>query len=162
MDHEESATAEAGEILDRVGFDPATSVLTRRQAEVLVMRERGFTQTAIAEALGTSRPNVANIEATAAENVEKAEETVRFVRAMGAPVQVSIPAGIDIYDVPDEVYEACNRADIKVSYSAPELMREVLDEASAVVSGRTVEAPLAVSVDEDGDLLIRRADRDRE
>ena len=151
--------AEAREILDRVGFDPAGSVLTRRQAEVLVLRSRGYTQTAIAEELGTSRPNVSNIESTATENVDKAEETLRVVQAIRAPVRVSIPAGIDIYEVPGEVYEACNRADIKVQYSAPELMKRVLEEARDVVSGRTVEAALTVSVDQDGGVQVRRATR---
>lgn len=155
MNSENDARSDAREFLDRVGFDPTRSVLTQRQAEILVLRKRGYTQPEIAEEGGTSRANVANIEASARENVEKAKETTRVVRAMDAPVQVAIPAGTDIYDVPDMVYDACNEADIKVPYSAPTLMKQILDEAEDVVSERTIEASLIVSVDTEGAVLIR-------
>jgi len=162
MTGEHNGRSEARELLERVGFDSSATVLTRTQAEVLVLRERGYTQDEIADVLGSSRPNVANIEGRATQNVENAEETVRVIRAIRAPVRVEIPTGTDLYDVPDEVYDACNRADVKVAYSAPELMKRILDEAQDVVSGRTIDAPLTVSVDGSGEVLIRRENRQSE
>jgi len=162
MSGERNGMSEALNLLEQVGFDASGNLLTRTQAEVLVLRQRGYTQDEIADLLDSSRPNVANIEARARENIEKAEETVRVTRAIRAPVQVSIPAGTDLYAVPDEVYDACNRADIKVTYSAPELMKRILDEAQHVVSGRTIDAPLTVSVDGSGEVLIRRENRQSE
>lgn len=156
MSEDDPSPPAAAAILDRVGFDPAESVLTTRQAEVLVLRKRGLAQAAIADRLGTSRANVANVEASARDNVAKAEATVRFVAAIDAPVQVSIPAETDIYDVPEAVYDACNAEDIKVSYSAPELQRRVLEEAGDVIAGRSIQAPLLVSVTLEGDVQIRR------
>src|SRR6056297_1510835 len=94
----------ADDILSQTRFDPATSVLTRRQAAVLALRERGLKQRAIAERLDTSRANVAGIEASARANVERARETVAFVDALEAPVRVIVPAGTDLYDVPQRVY----------------------------------------------------------
>lgn len=143
-------------LLDEVGFDPERNILTKRQAEVLVLRDRGIPQQAIADELETSRANVANIEASARSNIDRAEETLRFVEAIQAPVQVAILAGSDIYDVPDAVYAACDEADIKVDHSAPDLMKRVLDANAAVVSGRTVETPLSVIVKADGEVLVRR------
>lgn len=148
--------------LDRIGFDPEESVLTQRQAEVFVLRERGYSQSSIADHLGTSRPNVANIEASARNNIQKAKETLRIVEATKAPVRISIAAGTDVYDVPDEVFAACDEADIKAAYSAPELMKRILDEAEDSVHGRTVEAPLTVSVSRDGELAIQRVNRSEE
>jgi hypothetical protein len=153
--------ADASALLAAIGFDPEESALTERQAQVLLLRERGRTQTAIAEMLGTSRANVANVEASARANVAKARETLRVVRAMEAPVRVPIPAGADIYEVPETVYEACNEADIKVAYSAPELVRRLLDDAESVVDGRTIEVSLTLHVTEDGEVVVRRTDRDR-
>ena len=57
-------------VLTRVGFDPETNVLTRRQAEVLALRERGLKQADIADYLGTSRANVSSVEASAREDDE--------------------------------------------------------------------------------------------
>ena len=155
-DDDDADAPDARAFLERFGFDAKRSVLTRRQAEILVLRDRGYSQAAIADRLGTSRANVANIEASGRENVQKARETVRFVEAMKAPVRVPIHPGTDIYDVPDEVFDACNEADIKVAHTAPDLMKRLLDEAAEAIRDRTVETPLTVSVNADGEILIRQ------
>ncbi|MEZ3116834.1 Tfx family DNA-binding protein [Halobaculum sp. MBLA0147] len=148
----------AAELLSRAGFDSDGNVLTRRQAEVLALRERGLRQADIAERLGTSRANVSSVEASARENVEKARETVAFAETVAAPVRVEVPAGSDLYDVPDQVYDACDEADLKVSYSAPDLMKLVSDAAGDAVAGRRVDADLLVGVRSDGSVRVRRAD----
>jgi Tfx family DNA-binding protein len=142
-------------LLDRVGFDADGSVLTRRQAEVLALRERGRSQADIAERLGTSRANVSSVETSARANVEKARETVAFAEALRAPVQVAVEPGTDLYDVPDLVYDACDEAGVKVPHSAPELMKLVSDAGGDGVGGREVRAPLLVGVTSDGQMRVR-------
>jgi len=143
-------------LLDRVGFDPAESVLTRRQAEVLALRQRGAAQSAIADLLGTSRANVSSVEASARSNVEKARETVAFADALKAPVQIEVDPGTDLYDVPQRVYDACDEAGVKVSYTAPDLMKIVSDAAGDAVTGREVRTPLLVGVTGDGSVRVRK------
>ncbi|WP_254545442.1 Tfx family DNA-binding protein [Halomarina pelagica] len=147
--------ADAATILERVGFDPERSVLTRRQAEVLCLRERGLPQAEIAEWLGTSRANVSSIEASARENIAKAGETVAFAEALRAPVQVAIESGTDLYDVPSRVYSACDEVGVKVSYAAPELMKLVSDAAGDAVRGREVRRDILVGVTSDGTVRVR-------
>jgi hypothetical protein len=146
---------DAPDILSRAGFDPETSVLTRRQAEVLALRERGLAQATIAEWLGTSRANVSSIEASARENVAKAHETVAFAEALRAPVRVEVGEGTDLYDVPQRVYSACDEAGVKVNYAAPELMKLVADAAGDAVRGREVRRDLLVGVTSDGAVRVR-------
>jgi hypothetical protein len=148
---------DADEILERVGFDPDESVLTRRQAEVLAFRERGVRQAAIAERLGTSRANVASVESSARTNVEKARETIAFVEALSAPVRVTVPEGTDLYDVPKLVYDACDEAGVKVTRTAPDLMKLVSDEAGSAVRGREVRESLLVGVTSEGTVRVRRS-----
>lgn len=143
--------------LAEVGFVAEESVLTRRQAEVLVLRERGYKQADIAEQLGTSRANVSSIEASARENIEKARETVRFAELVSPPVHVEIPAGTDLYTVPERVFEACDDVDVKVNHSAPELMRIISDEAEDAVENRLVRGRLFVNVTADGTVWVREA-----
>lgn len=145
-------------LLDRLGFEAGTNVLTRRQATVLALRERGVSQAAIASRLGTSRANVANVEASARSNVEKAREAVAFADALRAPAQVTIEAGTDIYDVPDAVYAAADDADVTVEYGAPALMKAVVDEVDEAIQDRVVTVPLVVSVGRDGLVTVRRSD----
>lgn len=147
---------EVAALLDDVGFDAETSVLTERQAQVLALRERDESQADIADALGTSRANVSSIESSARENLEKAHETVEFAEALRAPVRVNVPAGTDLYDVPQLVYEACDEQGVKVGYTAPDLMKVVSDAAGSAVSGREVAASLLVGVTADGTVRVRR------
>lgn len=144
-------------LLDRVGFDEDESVLTRRQAEVLALRERDVAQAKIADLLGTSRANVSSVESSARANVERARETVAFAEALKAPVQVSVEPNTDLYDVPQRVYDACDDAGVKVDLTAPELMKIVSDAAGDAVSGREVKTTLLVGVGPDGSVRVRRS-----
>jgi Tfx family DNA-binding protein len=146
---------DADELLDRAGFEAADSVLTRRQAEVLALREQGVAQADIAESLGTSRANVSSVEASARDNVAKARETVAFAEALSAPVQLTVQAGTDLYDVPNMVYSACDDAGVKVNRTAPELMKLVGDDAGDAVHGREVRRDITVSVTSDGTVRVR-------
>ncbi|GAB3667928.1 Tfx family DNA-binding protein [Halopiger thermotolerans] len=143
------------ELLEEIGFDPDSSVLTYRQAQVLALRERGISQADIADALGTSRANVSSIESSARENLEKARETVAFAEALRAPVRVRVPEGTDLYDVPDLVYEACDEVGVKVDYTAPDLMKVVSDAAGSAVTGREVSTPLIIGVTSSGMVRVR-------
>ncbi|QLG60664.1 Tfx family DNA-binding protein [Halorarum salinum] len=146
------------ELLDSVGFDPERSVLTRRQAEVLALRERGTRQADIAALLGTSRANVSSVEASARENVAKARETVAFAEALAAPVRVEVETGADLYDVPQRVYDACDAAGVKVNHTAPDLMKLVSDEAGDAVQGRKVVVPILVGVTSGGSVRVRQSE----
>ena len=69
---EDGASLDVAALLDRIGFDPETNVLTQRQAEVLALREHGLRQRDIADRLVPSRANVSNIESSARENLQNA------------------------------------------------------------------------------------------
>ncbi|RXK50535.1 Tfx family DNA-binding protein [Halorientalis pallida] len=143
-------------ILDRAGFDPAANVLTRRQAEVLALRERGLAQAEIAELLGTSRANVSSVESSARDNVSKARETIAFAETLRAPVQITVEQGTDLYDVPARVFAECDEVGVKVNHTAPELMKRISDEAGDAVVGRNVERRLFVGVTSDGAVRVRQ------
>ena len=143
------------ELLAELGFDETESVFTRRQAEVLALRERDVPQRAIADELGTSRANVSSVEASARNNVERAHETMAFAEALRAPVRVAVDAGTDLYDVPSRVFSACDEAGVKVNRTAPELMKLVGDAAGDAVVGREVKRDLIVSVTSDGQVRVR-------
>lgn len=150
-------TPDVDALLDQTGFDPETSVLTRRQAEVLLLRERGVRQSTIADLLGTSRANVSSIESSARTNVEKARETVGFAEALSAPVRIDVTGGTDLYDVPKLVYDACDAAGVKVNHTAPELMKTVSDEAGDAVRGREVREDVLIGVTSEGAVRVRRS-----
>ena len=136
-------------------LDPEGTFLTERQAEVLVLRERGLTQAAIVDRLGTTRENVSGLESRARDNIEKARNTVEFAELLLAPIQVELPAGTDLYEAPDRVFEACDDADIKVTQNAPELMKSISDAAGSAIEGRQVKTSVLVSVTSNGRVRVR-------
>jgi Tfx family DNA-binding protein len=146
----------ADALLDRTGFDADESVLTRRQAEVLALRERGLTQATVGERLGTSRANVSAVERAARENVSRARETAAFADALAAPVKVAVEAGDDLYDVPSRVYDAADTADVKVDQTTTDLRRTVATAAAGGVDGGRVREPLLVCVTDEGTVRVRR------
>jgi Tfx family DNA-binding protein len=158
MTENENRHTDADALLEGVGFDAESSILTRRQAEVLALREHGAAQADIAARLGTSRANVSSVEASARANIEKARETVAFAETLRAPVRIPIERGTDLYDVPSLVYDACDEAGVKVNHTAPELMKIVGDGAGDAVAGREVKAPLHVGVTSEGAVRVRRSE----
>jgi Tfx family DNA-binding protein len=143
-------------ILSSAGFDEDAAVLTRRQAEVLALRERGASQAEIADLLGTSRANVSGVESAARDNVDRARETVAVAAALAAPVQVTVEADTDLYDVPEAVYSACDESGVKVAHTGADLLNVLSETVPGAVEERTVVAPLTVSVGADGEVHVRR------
>lgn len=144
-------------VLREVRFDAERTLLTRRQAEVLVLREQGLKQATIADRLGTTRENVTGIESRARENIEKARETVSFMEMLAAPVRVEVPEGTDLYAAPGLVFDACDEAGVKVTHNAPDLMKLISDAAGEAVEGRQVRTTLFVNVTSDGTVRVRKA-----
>lgn len=155
-DPDEPSLPDVDALLAEVGFDAAESVLTRRQAEVLALRERGAAQADIAAELGTSRANISSVESSARDNIARARETVSFAEALRAPVRVTIEVGEDLYDVPNRVYTACDEAGVKVTHTAPELMKLVSADAGDAVQGRRVRREITVAVTNEGRVDVRR------
>lgn len=145
-------------LLEQAGFDPERSVLTRRQAEVLALREREVSQADIADRLGTSRANVAGIEASARENVRKARGTVELVDSLRAPVRLTVEPGTDVYEIPDRIYRAADEADVKVTLSAVGVIETLTESAREALDSRQLVRPVQVTVSADGEVRIRPAD----
>lgn len=156
MGKSEQHDAEAvDELLAEAGFDADENVLTRRQAQVLALRERQLSQEEIANILGTTRANISSIEASARRNVHRAGETVAVAATLQAPVRVRIATGTDLFDVPDAVFRACDDAGTKVASPSAELVRAIREDAPQAIEGDVVIRPLLIAVDGEGSITIR-------
>lgn len=154
--HEPVDPEDVAELLERAGFDPEHCVLTRRQAEVLALRERDVSQREIAATLGTSRANISSIEASARRNVRKARETVEVADALRPPLRIAIDDGTDLYAIPDLIYDACDEADTKVAHASAEIVQLVREGAGPAVADQTVVEPFRIRVAPDGSIAVDR------
>lgn len=134
--------------------EPASTVLTARQVEVLELREAGLTQQAIADQLGTTASNVSAVERAARENVEKARQTLELMRTIRSPARFSIAAGMTFDDLVQEIYDRGDETGIKLAYSRPELYAHLYEKLSEHTSENQLEAPVTIGLTDDGDVNV--------
>lgn len=153
-DPEANIPPEVRSLLDNLDLEADESFLTRRQALVLAMRERGLAQAVIADHLGCSRANVSNIERSARDNIEKARATLAYAQVLAAPVRVQLPADLPMHEAPERVYAACDEAGVKVQYGAPELIRMIAASVDGADDRGSLPEDVVVTVTGDGEIHV--------
>lgn len=138
--------------------DPSATVLTERQVEVLAMREAGHTQAEIAETLGTSVANVSAVERAARENIDSARQTIELVRLLEARTRVTVPAGTDLRQLVDRLYEAADDAEVRVAHTDPELTGLLHERLGDRLDGRQLTAPVEVGLTGEGSVVVFATD----
>ncbi|AFC98932.1 DNA-binding protein, Tfx family [Methanocella conradii HZ254] len=128
--------------------------LTDKQIEILRMKKKGMSQADIARALKTTRGNICIIENTALKNIEKAKNTIKFYRAMEAPIWLTIPGGTDLYDIPEIIFKAADKKRIKIAMDSAMVIVKLKTEAADRIRGRLTNDDIDISVDEHGNLTI--------
>lgn len=135
-----------------------TTALTDRQVEVLELRERGYTQKEVAEALGTTDANVSAVERAAEDNVEKARRTLELVRTLRAPVQFTVPSGTSFDTLVDEVYARGDDAGVKVAHCRPELYAHLYGMLEGHSSRNHLDTSVEIGLTESGEAKVFTAD----
>jgi Tfx family DNA-binding protein len=134
--------------------DEKDMLLTPRQIEVLRMKKKGMTQADIARKMKTTRGNICIIESTAMKNIEKARNTVKFYRAMEAPVWITVAPGTDLYDVAPMIFKEADRKKIKIAIDSAMIVVKLKTEAQDRIQHRVTVGEIDVSVDEQGNVNV--------
>lgn len=134
--------------------DEKNMFLTDKQIEILRMKKKGMSQADIARELNTTRGNICIIENTALKNIEKAKNTIKFYKAMEAPIWLTIPGGTDLYDIPEKIFKVADKKRIKISVDSAMVVVKLKTEAQDRIHGRLTTDDIDLSVDEHGNLLI--------
>ncbi len=128
--------------------------LTDKQIEILKLKKKGMTQADIARSLKTTRGNICIIENTALKNIEKAKNTIKFYRAMEAPIWLTIPGGTDLYDIPEKIFKAADKKRIKISVDSAMVIVKLKTEVPDRINGRLTNDDIDISVDDHGNVTI--------
>lgn len=140
------------------GADPSETFLTERQAEILELRHEGLTQREIADRLDTSVPNISAIERAARDNVERARRTVELAERIETDVWVEQDAGAHLRDIVDGIYAAGDEADVKITFSDPELAAYLHVDLSDRLEGRRLTGPVEIGITPDGGVVTATPD----
>jgi Tfx family DNA-binding protein len=128
--------------------------LTDKQIAILKMKKKGMSQADIARSKKTTRGNICIIEKTALRNVERANNTIKFFKALEAPIWLTIPVGTDLLDIPKTIFKAANKKHIKISIDSAMIVVKLKMQVPYKMRGRLVTSEIEISADEHGNLTI--------
>ncbi len=131
------------------------TTLTERQIEVLMLREKGLSQTEISKRLGTTKANICSIEKRARENIQKAENTLRVFRFIKAPIWITVEAGSNLVDVPKVIFSEANKHGIRIPHTGPEIVNVVKESARTRIREWHVLKPLEIAVTKEGEVIVK-------
>lgn len=128
--------------------------LTKRQIQILKLRNKGLSLDEIARQLGTTKANICIIEQSALRNIDKARSTLEVAKTIKAPIVINVPKGIDLYEIPGMIYEAADKHNKWIPYGGPSLLALIIDKAKNKIREREVLEDFEVAVTEDGKILV--------
>ncbi len=138
----------------RVRKKTVRGFLTERQLEVLKLRAEGLSQEEVARRIGTSRANVAILEARARSNISKARATLAALKTFGITFQAVIKPGTHMVDIPRTVLDRADEANIKVKGNFLGIIEQIRFKARGKLRRGRVVKPIVVTILPDGDFLV--------
>ncbi len=131
--------------------------LTERQMLVLRLRNDGRSQEEIASGLGTTKQNISAIEKMARKNIERAENTIKFIKTLDAPVWFEVAVGTRLDDLVGMIYKRADseNAGVHVRYDGVALASRIRDLAEKQIRHRVVVIGFDIGITGNGDVLVR-------
>ncbi len=121
---------------------------------ILELREKGLSQSEIADKMGTTRSNISAIEKNARRNIKKSENTLEIAEMLKFPVTFEIEGEGDIHDLPRKIYERGDEEDIKIKLSSPELLEKLREKADSALEDKEVVGKVKIGISREGGISI--------
>jgi Tfx family DNA-binding protein len=131
------------------------SFITKRQLQILELRNTGLSQAEIARRLGTTRANISATEKTARENIKRAKKTVNIAKMLEASLSIKIDRDTDLNEIPGIIYEKAGKEKIWINLDNPSLIGFIAESCKNKIKGRRVIAELEIAITRDGSILAR-------
>ncbi len=131
--------------------------LTERQMLVLRLRNDGRSQEEIASGLGMTKQNISAIEKMARKNIARAENTIKFIKTLDAPVWFEVAVGTRLGDLVGTIYKRADSENmgVHVRYDGVALASRIRDLAEKQIRHRVVVIGFEVGITGNGDVLVR-------
>ena len=130
------------------------TTLTRRQMDVLKLRSEGYSQAEIAKKVGTTKQNISTIEKMAWANVKRAENTIKFVKLLEAPIWLSVEENTDLDEIVGRIFSEADKAKIHITYDRLALAVKIREEARDKITHRVIVWRFEIGVTRTGGILL--------
>jgi len=135
-------------------MDTDETTLTERQMEVLRLRNEGYSQAEIAKKFGKTKQNISTIEKMAWSNVKKAENTLKFVKLLEAPIWFSVAENADLDDVVGRIFSEADKAKIHMTYDSLSLAMNIREEARDKIKHRLILKGFEIGINKAGEMIL--------
>lgn len=131
--------------------------LTRKQYQVLCMRDRGYLQREIAIQLRMSRSSVSMIESRARKQIKKARQTLSILELARAQTQhkVAVEKGTRLQKIPMIVLQEADRFGIHLQSNMVDILRMVKKSKQSCISDGKTTSRILFAFNEKGRLLLQ-------
>lgn len=130
--------------------DPVTTILTRRQWEILEMRSRGLSTAEIAHDIGTGKQNVIILENRARKKISRARLTLEILESLGRESISVIPAGSHILDAVKQIVTEADRNNIRISGNLVDILASIRRRCINWISNGILVRDVSVSIFSNG------------
>jgi hypothetical protein len=130
------------------------TILTQKQKQVLKLRNKGYSQEEIAQEWGTTKQNISSIERMAWKKVKRAENTIKFVKMLKAPVWFTMDKNADLDDVVGRIYLEADKKNIHITHDGLSLATKIREDAMDKIKHRVVLKEFEVGITEDGEIIL--------
>jgi HTH-type transcriptional regulator, fmd operon transcriptional regulator len=142
------------EDVEKAPKDEIRSLITRRQAQILRLRSRGWTQMEVAEHLGTTRANISKLEQRANQNMEIAMRTINDWLMIHEPIIAFVPAGTGVLDVPAVVFRAADLEGVHIPVNSIDLAVRLKARAPHLFNRQTLPRDVEIFITRKGQVLV--------
>ncbi len=129
-------------------------LLTEKQLKVLQLRRKGLSYREIAKLFKTSEENIYILEKRALTNIRKARETIEALKLMDMAVELKIPRGVKLSELPSRIYRVADGHGIKLNFNYVELLKEVADKVGEKLGDKMVLEDIMVYIFWDGSMIV--------
>ena len=135
-------------------MDTDETTLTERQMEVLRLRNEGYSQAEIAKKFGKTKQNISTIEKMAWSNVKKAENTLKFVKLLEAPIWFSVAENTDLDEIVGMIFSEADKAKIHMTYDSLSLAMKIREEARDKIKHRLILKGFEIGINKAGEMIL--------
>lgn len=134
--------------------DPANTILTHRQWEILELRSRGLSTTEIARIIGTGKQNVLVLENRARRKIARARFTIDLLDNMGRESISYVRSGTHVLDAVKGIITEADQNGIRISGNLVDVLNSLRKNCGNWIDNGILTRDVSVSIFSDGSYTI--------
>jgi hypothetical protein len=136
-------------------LDSRTTILTRRQWEVIRYRGQGLTQAEVARELGTTKEEVSETEDRALLKIRAAKATLAALQDISVTGEMLIPSGTSIFEAVAMMITRADILGVKLSSPGDAILAAIRSKWKTKIRGHRLVSAVTAKIGTDGSLSLK-------